>query len=172
MSGQGYHFAMDKEQADDLVACPDQLAMLDFTDRLVDGFLDGGEGCGGDKGWIVLHRCLSNGPREPRGGIPTAGRVLLGGHLLVTEGAIVNLLLPEEVCATAAALDAFDGTWFRGRFVDLFEAEYGGTVPEEDVERFLGLFEELKVFYRRAACAGKAVVFVTDDSLDDFADLA
>ena len=34
MSGQGYHFAVEKEQADARLACPDELAVLDLTDRL------------------------------------------------------------------------------------------------------------------------------------------
>jgi Domain of unknown function (DUF1877) len=92
----------------------------------------------------------------------------LGGRLLVTDGALVNLLLSEAVRETSAALEGLTGDWFRRRFADLFGAEYDGAIPAEDLERFDGLFEELKGFYRQAATEGKSVVFVTDDGLDCF----
>jgi hypothetical protein len=172
VSGQGYHFAIAGDQAAALQACPDESAVLDFTDRLVDAFVAGGEGCGGDKGWGILHRCLSDGTLDPKGGTPPLNRCFLGGRLLVADGGIVNLVTPGQVREVASALAGLDGAWFRGRFAGLFGHEYGGAVPEADSERFVLPFEELKDFYRRAAIEGKAVVFVTDESPDDLQDSA
>ena len=50
MSGQGYHFAIDHQQADALMACRDALEVLDFAEPLIDAF-PGGGGCGGYKEW-------------------------------------------------------------------------------------------------------------------------
>jgi hypothetical protein len=170
MSGQGYHFAVGKGQMEALLACPDEQAVLDITDRLVDGFNAGGEGCGGEKGWDVLHRCLSDGTLDPAGGTPPLNRCFLGGRLLVTDGSIVNFVTPEEVREAAPAFARLDGAWLRRRFVDLFGPEYSGPIPEEDFQRFGDLFEELKGFYLQSAAEGKAVVFVTDEGLDELRD--
>jgi hypothetical protein len=168
MSGQGYHFAISREQAEALLSCKDPAAILDFTDALQEDFREGAGGCGGYKEWDVLHRLLSDGTFNPRGDTPPLNRCFFGGHLLVTEGAIVNLVLPEEVRETAAALVNRDGAWFRQRFLDLFAPEHPGPIPEQDVEWYSELFEELKGFYRRSAEGDRAVVFVTDDCLSYF----
>jgi hypothetical protein len=168
MSGQGYHFAIGKEQTDALLACQSEEEILDITDHLVDSFHITGEGCGGDKGWDVLHRCLADGTFLPTGGKPPLNYPFLGGQLLVTEGSIVNLVQPEQVREAATAFAGMDGHWLRERFTDLFGAEYGDGIPEEDLERFTALFEELTTFFQQAAAEGKAVVFITDESLSDF----
>lgn len=170
MSGQGYHFAVDEGQVDALLACLDELAVLDITERMVDAYEAGGEGCGGDKGWTVLRLCLSGGTFAPVGGTPPLNRLFLGGRLLVADGAVVNLVTPGQAREAAEALAELSGEWFRGRFTELFGPEYGGLIPEEDLRRFGGLFEELKGFYRQAAGEGKAVVFVTDEGLDGLVD--
>jgi hypothetical protein len=92
-------------------------------------------------------------------------RCFFGGHLLVTEGSIVNLVLPEEVRETAEALAGLDQAWFRGRFREWFSAGYSGPIPEGQMEWHHRLFGDLKDFYRRAAEQGRAAVFVTDDCL-------
>src|SRR5580692_7236439 len=104
MSGQGFHFAVSQEQAEGLLAYKGELDILDFTDALQETFEQGGESCGGYKEWDVLHRVLSDGTFNPKGGTPPLNRCFLGGHLLVTDGSIVNLVLSGEVRETSAAL--------------------------------------------------------------------
>jgi hypothetical protein len=165
MSSQGYHFALSHEQTEALLACKDPTAILDFTDALKDDFREGAGGCGGYKEWDVLHRLLSDGTFDPKGGSPPLNRCFLGGHLLITEDAIVNLVLPDAVRETATALSGLGGAWFRHRFLEVFSADYAGSIPEQDLDYYAELLEELKGFYRQAADDGKAVVFVTDDCL-------
>jgi hypothetical protein len=160
MSGQGYHFAISAAQAEALLRCGDTLAILDFTNSLHQS----GAGCGGYKEWDVLHRVLSDGTFNPKAGTPPLNRCFLGGRLLVTEGSIVNLVLPDEVRETAAALSDLREARFVLRFFELFS----GVAPQADAGWYYGLFEELTAFYRRAAEQGLAVVFVTDDCLSYF----
>ena len=167
MSGQGYHFSIQPEQADSLMAY-DETAILDFTDGLLDCYGEREGACGGYKEWDVLHRCLSDGTFDPAGGKLPLNRCFLGGRLLVTDGSIVNLVMPDEVCEVAVALAGLDRNWLRQRFAELFSREYGGVIPAGDVEWYYGLLEGLKGFYQGAAERGEAVVFVTDDSLDYF----
>jgi hypothetical protein len=167
MSGQGYHLAVPPEQADALLAC-DEAGILDFIDGLLDARGGGMRWCGGYKEWDVLHRCLSDGTFDPSGGDPPLNRCFLGGRLLVTQGAIVNLVTPGEVREVAAALAGLDRDWLRGRFAALFAGEYGQAIPEGDVDWYYGLLAELQGFYQTAAERGDAVVFVTDDCLDYF----
>ncbi len=168
MSGQGYHFAIRREEALALLRA-DEMSVLEFAAGLVEGFLRGGEGCGGYKEWDVLHRLLGDGTFRPGGGAPPLNRCFLGGRLLVTEGAIVNLVLVEEVRETAAALSELGRAGLCRRFAELFAG--GGVSPSPTgsaADWYCGLFEELERFYRQAEVEGKAVVFFTDDCLRYF----
>jgi Domain of unknown function (DUF1877) len=165
MSGQGYHFALTKREADALLALTDETEILDLTTPLVDSFPDG-DCCGGEKIWVELHRCLSDGTCNPDGGSPPLNRPFLGGRLLVRSGSIVNFVSITQVREVAAVLAGLDHGWIRTRFAELFGAEYDGPVPEEELEPVVELFSELGDFYRRASVAGKAVMFVSDEDLD------
>jgi hypothetical protein len=87
----------------------------------------------------------------------------------MTEGSIVNLVVPNEVVDVAGALARLDQGWFRRRFNELYSLEYPSRAAlDDDVERFWSMLEELRQFYGRAAESNRAVVFYTDDSLDVF----
>jgi hypothetical protein len=166
VSGQGYHFAIAREQAGTLLECADEMAVLDFTNELVDHFLRGGAGCGGYKEWPVLHQCLSDGTFDPNRGTPPLNRPFLGGYLLMTEGSVVNLVPPEQVRETAAAVACLDEPWLRKRLLEVFPEE--GDAGLQDMGWYCGLLQELKEFYRKAAAEGRAVLFYTDDCLSYF----
>lgn len=171
MSGQGYHFAICREQADSLLACAAEEEVLRIVDALYDTMDDDeANTAGGYKEWDVLHRLLSDGTFDPNGGAYPFNRCFFGGRLLVREGTIVNLVLAEEVADVAAALERLDRQWFGERFSIVFACEYEGEhgALAADVDRFWQIFYDLRQFYRRAADRGYAVLFYTDDSLDYF----
>jgi hypothetical protein len=86
----------------------------------------------------------------------------------MTEGAIVNLVVPNEVVDVAGALARLDREWVHRRF-KLYSSEYASSAElDHDVERFWWMLDELRHFYGKAAESNRAVVFYTDDSLDVF----
>ncbi|GLW30505.1 YfbM family protein [Actinoplanes regularis] len=113
-----------------------------------------------DKAWDGLHFVLA----QAGGG---AERALLGsdGWISAGGGAIQARLVPvEEARVVADALDAVDVSRLRAEFdpADLVEA---GTYPHvwgEGTEEFDGYLlpalRELRVFYRKAADSGRAVL--------------
>jgi hypothetical protein len=171
MSGQGYHLALDRGQVDEVLSFHDEMAILDWVDQAL-GECDWNAGYihGGYKDWNILLGCLTNGDYDPKGGTYPLNRCFFGGRLLVTEGSIVNLVMPNEVVDVAEALDRLDETDFRKRCgvaLPRLSEELGPTAGrylDELNEKMAGLSD----FYRTAAREGRAVLFYTDDPLDYF----
>jgi len=171
MSGQGYHFALNRDQVDEVLSCGDEMGILDWVDQVL-GEIDWDAGFihGGYKDWNILLGCLTNGDFDPRGGTYPLNRCFFGGRLLVTDGSIVNLVMPEEVVDVAQALGRLDETDFRTRYdlaLPKSSEEFGsaaGSYFDELYEKLAGLRD----FDQSAAREGRAVLFYTDDPLDYF----
>jgi hypothetical protein len=120
--------------------------------------------CEVDKAWDAMHRCLSDGTlRLGRvDGGPLEQAVLGGGHHHEGGEYIVAHVLAGEVPAVAAALDAIDETWLRERYDLIDPADYQGVLDEEDFEYTWDYLQDVRQFYRRAAAAGRSVIFTVD----------
>ncbi len=98
-------------------------------------------------------------------------RCFFGGRLLVWEGSIVNLVMPEEVPDVAGAFDQIDEKEFRERYIRLppvgFPRETSAKVEDYLYDLNIRMVK-LKEFYQRAAQGGLAVMFYTDDPLGYF----
>jgi hypothetical protein len=174
MSGQGYHLAIEPDQLDDILLCNDADAVLDRTSEILEGsWAKHGttRAEGGYKDWQVLLCCLTNGTFDPKGGSYPLNKCFFGGKLLVREGSIVNLVMPEEVSDVADALDSIDRADFRVRYTRLPEGGFRSQnwAREEEYQYDLWIkLNKLRRFYRRAAGAGQAILFYTDVPLDYF----
>jgi Domain of unknown function (DUF1877) len=171
MSGQGYHLALDRDHVAEVLSCNDEMALLDWVDQALGEFdRDAGFIHGGYKDWNILLGCLTNGDYDPKGGTYPLNRCFFGGRLLVTEGSIVNLVMPNEVVDVAEALDLMDEPEIRRRCgvaLPRLSEELGATAGQyqgELYEKLVGLRD----FYRHAAQEGRAMLFYTDDPLDYF----
>ena len=171
MSGQGYHLALERYQVDEVLSCNDEMGILDWVDQaLGECNWDAGYIHGGYKDWNNLLACLTTGDYDPKGGTYPLNRCFFGGRLLVTEGSIVNLVMPNEVVDVAEALELMDESEFRRRcgvaLPRLSEAlgSAAGRYLDELYEKLVGLRD----FYRSAAREGRAILFYTDDPLDYF----
>jgi Domain of unknown function (DUF1877) len=171
MSGQGYHLTLDRNQVDEVLSLNDEMEILDWVDHALGEFdWDAGFIYGGYKDWNVLLASLTNGDYDPKGGTYPLNRCFFGGRLFVTEGSIVNLVMPNEVVDVAKALDLTDEADFRKRCgvaLPTLSEELGakaGRYLDELYEKLVGLRD----FYRRAAQEGRAVLFYTDEPLDYF----
>jgi Domain of unknown function (DUF1877) len=134
MSGQGYHLAIPKDRADKLLNSRSESDVLDAVNDLLESMeISEPEAIhGGYKQWDVLHRCLSDGTFDPRGGTYPLNQCFLGGRLLVSEGSIVNLVMPNAVRDVVAALGPLDWEWLVARFTALFARDYPAGIPDVD----------------------------------------
>jgi hypothetical protein len=168
MSGQGYHLAISEAQADELLGMHE----LDVT-QMVDDMLGQMEASepsylhGGYKDWNILLLCLTDGTYAPQGGTYPLNQCFFGGKLLVSEGSVVNVLMPRVVQDAASALAGLSREWVAERLISIFREEVSG---ERYTDEYYEKLRSLQDFYRRAADAGRAIVFYTDDGVSDFAD--
>jgi hypothetical protein len=176
MSGQGYHLALDDEQANRLLSCNDESEVVDCASQALEGFWADGDTThleGGYKDWNALLLCLTNGTYDPRGGTYPLNRCFFGGRLLARGGSIVNMVMPGEVGDVAEALDQIDRRGLRETYMRLppnrFFDRQGSWARDEEYDLFVRL-KKLKRFYRRAAQEGRWVIFYTDDPLDWYFD--
>jgi hypothetical protein len=168
MSGQGYHLALDSDQAKELLSLDDEMEILDWVDQLLTKVWNEEDTtpiAGGYKDWNILLCCLTNGSYDPEGGTYPLNRCFFGGQLLVRDGSIVNLVIAEEVREVAEALGNFSQAELTERSLRLWpelsgDDEYGAYLCE--------ILEELREFYHRSAQESRAVMFYTDDPLDYF----
>ncbi|MDJ0976056.1 MAG: YfbM family protein [Planctomycetota bacterium] len=111
-----------------------------------------------DSAWDAMHRCLGDGTLGP--GSPPLGQCVLGGrHLHEGRDYIVSYLSPAEVQEVAAALEGIDEAWMRAQFARLASTDYEGEMDEADFEYTWSYFGGARELYRKAAQAGRSMVF-------------
>ncbi len=167
MSGQGYHLAIQPEKVDAILRDDPELMGLqelleqmgDSTPEFVHDYY---------KEWDVLHRCLSDGTFNPKGGHYPLNQCFICARLLCTEGEIINLVEAGAVPDVANALHDLSKEEFEARFVALYGGEFTGRTMKRYVEEYYAKVIALGEFYRKAADAGRAIVFFTDDPLSCF----
>jgi hypothetical protein len=88
--------------------------------------------------------------------------VLGGKHLYDGDDYVVAYVAPNEVKDVAAALAPLSQADLRTRY-DLIDADdYNGEHGEADFQDTWENFVDLRDFYKKAAAAGRAVVFTVD----------
>jgi hypothetical protein len=174
MSGQGYHLAIDQLQLDEILSYDDEGDILDRTSEILEAMWANEDTThveGGYKDWNVLLCCLTNGSYDPTGGSYPLNKCFFGGRLLVREGSIVNLVMPDEVRDVFEALDKIDQPELTARHMrlpqDQFHLEDSARDEEYTNDLWMKL-NKLNEFYCMAAKEGRAVMFYTDDPLDYF----
>ncbi|GIJ48998.1 hypothetical protein Val02_58840 [Virgisporangium aliadipatigenens] len=155
-------FALTAEQEAALSATREDDEVRDFVEEIESGW-DRDWLCETDKAWDAMHRCLSNGTLDIgfRDG-PLPLTVLGGGHHYEGEEYVVAHVLAADVVAVAAALDTVDEAWMRERYDRIDPEDYQGELGDEDFEYIWYWFGEVREFYKRAAGAGRAVIFTVD----------
>ncbi|MFD0857306.1 DUF1877 family protein [Actinomadura adrarensis] len=162
MACRGYFLALDEscralllsQDGDDeeLIKVIQELDMTDAPDE-----------CSVDKAWDGIHRCLTEGGLGSEDGSYPLNAVVLGGlSLYQGEDYIVSYNTPAEVRQVAAALADLDLDPFITRYWALDPVEYGADVDASGLEYLTSYLREITAFYRRAAQAGWATVFVVD----------
>jgi hypothetical protein len=160
MGCRGHYYALDDQHRRQLLSLSGD-DLIDYIHSLHDelNHRDHGDV---DKAWDAIHRCLTGdttrGRLDPSAGPYPLNRCVLGGRWLYDDDDyIVTLIDPVTVCDIAAAVEKIDDAWMERAY-----HKYCRNLPDYgdgDCGYTLGWFEELKVFFKRAAQANRAAVF-------------
>jgi hypothetical protein len=118
--------------------------------------------------WDALHRCLTDGTLRGKSGSPFEKCVLGGRQLYAGKDYTASYLTAAEVKSMADALHPITREWLRQRFFGLKKISllnwhgYDGPIDEKDFETTWNSFAETKIFFRKVAQAGMAMVFTVD----------
>jgi hypothetical protein len=162
MACRGVHFALTDEQARRLLAAEDGAAVLNLVQEIEERW-DADWLAESDKAWDAVHRCLSNGTLYYDEGEYPLNRAVLGGrHLYDGDDYVVAYVASNEVKDLAAALAPLGQAELRTRY-DLIDADdYNGEHGDEDFKATWENFVAIRELYKKAAAAGRAVVFTVD----------
>jgi hypothetical protein len=162
MTCLGVHFALTSEEETRLLAAGDNPAILAVVQALEDK-ADKEWLVHSDKAWEAMHRSLSNGTIYYDEGEYPLNRTVLGGkHLYDGDDFVVAYVAPNEVKDVSVALSALTEAEFRVRYDAIDPDEYDGEHGESDFKVTWDQLRSVRDLYRRAAAAGRAVVFTVD----------
>lgn len=158
----GILFALTDADAQRLLSAVDGDAVRDIIDEIEDKW-DEAWLLQTENAWDALHRSLSNGTRFYDEGEYPLNRAFLGGkHLYDGEDYVVAYVPPHEVKDVAAALAPIGEPELRKRYDAIDPDDYDGEHGDEDFKVTWTKFLAVRDFYRRAADAGRSVVFTVD----------
>ena len=161
MGARGAHFALTADQEAQFLALPpaDADAMLALAVAIENNW-DEEWLAQTDKAWEAIHRCLTDGRFE--WGPTMAHQVILGSkNIYPADGFFMNFVGSADVKAVAALLENIDRNGLRSAYDRIDPAEYVDK-SETDFEYTWMWFEVLKAFIRKAADAGRTVLFSVD----------
>lgn len=164
MSSRGAHFALTPDQERRLLtAIGDDDALLEVIQEEIESKWDTEWLCETDKAWDAIHRCLTDGRLLLDNGQPPLSLCILGGRQLYgRDDYFVSYVPHPQAAAVADAMEAFSRDRFDAAWSRLGSTDYSGSRDDDDREYTWAYLEELKLFWRKAANAGRSVIFTVD----------
>jgi hypothetical protein len=163
MACRGVHFALTADDERQLLAAGgDDEAVLDLIVEDIEDRWDEEWLQETDKAWDAIHRCLTDGTLSFESTSPLHQCILGGRQMYSGDDYIVSYLTAEEVGQVAQAIASIDEVTLRDRYDQIDEDDYAASLSQEDFDYTWGWFEPLKLFFAKAADAGRAVVFAVD----------
>jgi hypothetical protein len=163
MAFRGVLFALTELQDAALVTTRDDADVRAFVGELEDAW-DWDWLCEVDKAWDAIHRCLADGTLAlgRQSGHPLELVVLGGGHHYEGDDYVVAHVRADEVTGVAAALAEVSEAWLRERYDAIDPDDYQGVLDDEDFDYTWTYLQDVRDFYKRAAAAGRSVIFTVD----------
>jgi Domain of unknown function (DUF1877) len=117
-----------------------------------------------DKAWDAIHRCLTDGTLLYVSGEYPFNLCICGGWQLHRGGGYtVSFVSAQQVEDLATALNKVTKAWMRKRYSLIDPEEYNEVeMGEADFTYTWENFLDVRRFYRKAAEAGRAVIFTVD----------
>jgi len=162
MGRLGVHFALTDDAARRLLAAGDDDAVREAVDEIEETW-DESWLVQSDKAWDAMHRSLSNGTLFYDEGEYPLNRTVLGGkHLYGRDDCVVAYVAPNEVKDVASALAPITPEELRKRYDAIDPDDYDGPHGQEDFDTTWESFVAVRELYRKAAEAGRSIVFTVD----------
>jgi hypothetical protein len=163
MSARGVHFAVTQAQARALLAAKSDRRLMSLIDQIEQAW-EKPFVVESDKAWDAIHRCLTDGTLLYVSGEYPLNHCICGGRQLHRgSGYTVSFVSARQVKDIAVALDKVTKPWMRRRYALLDPDDYNEVeMGEEDLRYTWENFLAVRRFYRKAAEAGRAVVFTVD----------
>lgn len=116
-----------------------------------------------DKSWDAMHRALTNGKLEWKGGTYPLNHIILGGENLYSEPDYIMVLkTPEQVSDIAKVIGSVTKDSFKQKYFSIDKKDYGFNTTEEDFDYTWTWFTESKDFWKKAAEEKHYVLFTAD----------
>jgi hypothetical protein len=113
-----------------------------------------------DKAWDALHRALNDGRLEwNSAGFPLSAAILGKASMNSGDDYLIGLTPPDDVPAVADALAVLTVDEVRRGYEQIDSADYGPAFGPEDLQYTLDYFADLPTFWKKAADAGRAIIF-------------
>lgn len=161
MACRGVHFALRADEAARLLAARDDEALVEVLQEEIEERWDAEWLCETDKAWDAIHRCVGDGSLVADGSM--LGKCVLGGRQLHRgDDYVISYVTPAEVAAIAVELEFVDRPWLRQRYDGIPSHGYDGPFGDEDFEYTWNNLQDLRLLFRKAAAAGRSMVFTVD----------
>jgi len=164
MSARGVHFAVPPAQEELLLAAKSDRKLMGLVEEIEAGW-ERPFVCETDKAWDAIHRCITDGSllyvsgEYPLNHCICGGRQLFRGHEYT-----VSYVSAPQVKDVASALAKITRAWMRKRYDQLDPEEYDEVeLGDEDFEYTWENCLDVRRFYKKAAEAGRAVIFTVAD---------
>ena len=117
-----------------------------------------------DKAWDAMHRCLTDGSLLYVSGEYPLNHCICGGRQLIRgRDYTVSFVSRPQVKDVAAALAKVTKAWLRKRYDKIDPDDYDEVeMGDEDFRYTWDNFLAVRRFYKKAAEAGRAVIFTVD----------
>jgi hypothetical protein len=163
MSARGVHFAVTPMQEKTLLGAKSDRKLMDLVEEIEEAWEEPFV-CETDKAWDAIHRCLTDGSLLYVSGEYPLNHCICGGRQLFRgRDYTVSYVSASQAKDVAKALPKITKAWMRKRYDKLDPEEYDEVEKgDEDFNYTWDNFLELRGFYKKAAEAGRAVIFTAD----------
>ena len=163
MSARGVHFAITPALAGSLLVAKSDRKLMPLIEQIEEDWEEPFV-VETDTAWDAIHRCLTDGSLLYESGEYPLNHCICGGRQLHRgRDYTVSFVSDQQVNDVAEALDKVTKVWMRRRYDRLDPKEYNEVeIGEEDFRYVWENFLDVRRFYRKAAKAGRAVIFTVD----------
>lgn len=163
MSARGVHFAVTPVQEKALLAAKSDRKLMGLVEEIEEAWEEPFV-CETDKAWDAIHRCLTDGTLLYVSGEYPLNHCICGGRQLFRgPDYTVSYVAARQVKDVAKGLSKITKVWMRKRYDKLDPEEYDEVeMGDEDFVYTWENFLDLRRFYKKAADAGRAVIFTVD----------
>lgn len=163
MTSRGVHFAVTTAHQRAILGAKSDRKVLEVIEAIEEAWEEPFV-CETDKAWDAIHRCLTDGTLLYVSGEYPLNHVICGGRQLCRgRDYTVSYVSASQVKDVAKALPKVTKRWMRQRYDKLDPEEYDEVeIGDEDFDYTWENFLDLRQFFKKAAAAGRAVIFTVD----------